>query len=433
MARPERRDFLKLLGEGAKALFPPLGVGYDAYQSYKLGKLHVSPGTAAGFMLRLGGSAPSVFHKESGIKTDAGELRLKRNIPSFVSDYLPDEKEYTPKERVAFYSKLKELGVTGVRTEFRMGKLMRQDGSFDPRVEKSYVESLKAMKESGLTLSALVFFSPADWMIELAKTDQTRFIEMYRSFAQKAVSMCDQAKQQPRYIQVMNEVNSSFFNKVGTEILLKMIQVTRQVYEGRTERPKIMTTIITDTVFDPGRSWQTYVEKFMLIAGDALDAVGFDYYFFYDHPFEPFVPQSVFDLYQDKTKVFEWLLKQKQTGVLRGKDILVAEMGMPVFQNSEINVYNQKFARIGYDIYYRALDQVLLRWQRMGKKAEDLIAQVGVFCGGDHPSVQTYAPGKIDFLPWTLLRFNKKTNSWDLTEAAKRLAYLNGTRLNAGS
>src|SRR3989344_4266786 len=383
-------------------------------------------------MFNLRGSETTGGSKEAPMymRTDAAEFRAKRRVVPFVSDYLPDELEYTLDQRLSFYTKLKELGVAGVRTEFRLGKLMRDDGSFDLNIEKSYRESLKAMKEAGLSLSALVLFSPAEWMVDLAQHDETAFLLVYQSFIEKAQMICDQAGLQPTFVQVMNEVNNSFFKNFEQSTIVKMIDVTHQAYSLRTDKPKIMTTIITNTAFADRSKWRKDVETLVKRAGDALEAVGFDYYFAYDHPLEPLMPQSVFDLYKDKKEVFEWLLEQKSTGFLRDKEVLIAEMGMPVFQKSDFPVYNDWFAQIGYDLYYRAIDHVMLQWERQGGKAEDFISHVGLFCGGDHAAVQTYAPGKIDFLPWTLLHFNKETKDWDLTDAAKRLPYLNSTRLN---
>ena len=180
--RFSRRDFLRLLGKGAKLA------------------------VASSIMFNLRGSETTGGSKEAPMymRTDAAEFRAKRRVVPFVSDYLPDELEYTLDQRLSFYTKLKELGVAGVRTEFRLGKLMRDDGSFDLNIEKSYRESLKAMKEAGLSLSALVLFSPAEWMVDLAQHDETAFLLVYQSFIEKAQMICDQAGLQPTFVQVMN-------------------------------------------------------------------------------------------------------------------------------------------------------------------------------------------------------------------------------------
>ncbi len=137
--------------------------------------------------------------------------RQTRKVEAFITDYLPDDKSFGIIERVFYYRILKnELGVSSVRTEFRLKDLFDRDGNINPEVASRYSDSLKAMKEAGLESPTIVLFTPAKWMYETAGKSPEKFVGLYEKCAEKVNSICLETGVAPRRVQVMNEVNTGF-------------------------------------------------------------------------------------------------------------------------------------------------------------------------------------------------------------------------------
>lgn len=347
--------------------------------------------------------------------------RLSRKIEPFISDYLPDDASFCYHDRVKYYRSLKDtLGITSVRTEFRMKDLINTDSGWNELTASRYGDSLRAMKEAGLTPPTIVLFTPADWMYAQAKTNPQQFVDLYGRFAGRVAELCQQTGVAPSRVQVMNEVNTQFQTKIGFETTIALIQKTAEIFRGDFPKTKIVTTVLTE----PDKNWRVYTTKLLKSAGDNLDGIGFDYYpGTYEYPANiPFIGKKPYEAFAGKTP-YPWIASEKKHGILKEKEVIVAEIGVPAL-NAE-----SKFQRFGYDRIVQTLDHFFLDLERGGVPAHEVISAIGFFQGGRVEGVDTKAPGGIDFFPWTIVRKNS-SGVFEPTNAGRRLKDLIRTRIN---
>lgn len=415
-----RRDFLKLTNEGLKALFPTYGVTSDLITSAKNQEPHVSPGTAVGILLRLKGDTvePVPEIEWDGMK-DAEPYRSLRRIKPFLTDYVSDEDNLSLGERVDYYRLLNsELGINQLRTEFRMSDVVNQDGSFNQVTLKSYKDTLLAMQEAGLEPPIIVLFTPSEWQLELAEADPEKFYALYQTYLGKIADLFEETGIFPSHLQVLNEINTSIQTKFSFDQVVKLIEISADLFKHQHPETKIMTSILTDL----GEDWQEFTRELIDRVGHKLDVLGFDYYPCYSEPLGPYLPcQSPFTVFTD-TSVYAWLAQEKLQGILQPFEIMLSETGAPSIEA------DSRIGRLQYDRMIQVLDHFLLEYERQGHKAEEIFSAIGFFAGGDWPAVVTKAPWRLDFTPFTLLR--QTNGNWEPTFAGKRLKDLIQTRIN---
>lgn len=347
--------------------------------------------------------------------------RRQRSIETFVTDYLPDDEKMSYDGRVGFYRLLKNgLGIDSVRTEFRMKRLIQPDRTFNEATASVYVDSLRAMKEAGLGEPTLVLFTPAKWMEKEAAESPDHFLELYRSYTERIKSLCQVAGSTPKYIQVMNEINTHWQTGTSFDRVIDMIMITREVFSHDFPNTKIMTTVLTV----PAKGWKEFTAKLVERTGNNLQAIGFDYYpGIYENPAGvPLIGKPPFEAFGGTTP-YDWIADQKSEGILKDKDVILAETGATALSSVS------RFQQFGYDRIVQSLDHFLLGREREGQN--DTFAAVGFFTGGHHEAVDTKTPGGfLDFKPWTLVRKNK-LGEWTLTNAGSRLKHLIQTRLHS--
>lgn len=359
----------------------------------------------------------------AGNDTEIQRFRESRHILPFVSDYLPDQKNLPYEERVAYYKQLKEeLGLHTVRTEFRMRHMMNEDGSFNKDVVDSYRSALLAMKEANLEPPIIYLFSPPKWFTELETKNPEEFRNKFKSYAVAVKEMYKQAGFQPSYIQVMSEINLPFHTPFSLKTMGDLLDISGEVFERGKGGPKIMTTVHVSSTGE-SKNWKDSISRLMNAHGSKLDALGIDYYpGTYEYPAGiPIIGKKPFEAFGGKTP-YEWISQQKESGILRGKDVIIAETGVPALTRES------KFARFGYDRIVQSLDHFLLTQERKGIKGHEVFGAVGFFAGAEFPNVYTMVPGGLDFHPWTLLR-KTKDGKWAPTNAGRRLKDLIETRL----
>jgi len=365
--------------------------------------------------------------------------RHARKVEAFVTDYLPDDPTFSYEDRVEYYRKLKDhLGVSSLRTELRPKDMLDEEGNFVESTVKRYEDSLKAMKEAGVSMGVLVLFTPSKSQYELAKKNPEQFVYLYEKCAQKSAAMCLEAGVTPTRVQAMNEVNTSFQTKVGLETTIKLIQKTSEAFKAAFPEAKIITTVLTAGAKD----WQGFTRTLVEKAGASLDGVGFDYYpGTYENPAGvPIIGKKPYEAFAGTTP-YRWIADEKLHGILRGKDVLLAEIGAPAVVPEDIpdapkiarNIlaklrYDYRHQRFGYDRILQTLDHFFLDAERKGVAAQNIFSAIGFFQGGRVQGVDTKAPWGIDFVPFTLLRKDAK-GTFQPTEAGKHLSYLIQTRL----
>lgn len=224
--------------------------------------------------------------------------RQARHISVFLSDYLPDAMTMKSEDRTAYYTLLKDnLGVQFVRTEFRMGQMIKPDGSFDEEVLRLYGDSLHAMKEAGLDKPAIVLFSPDKWMYKLADENPEEFFKLYQRYAEKVRDLCAKTGVQPRYMQVFNELNFPMQTSLSLEQSVRLIEISYKVFKEENPidvKPSVITTVYTNASEKLPRfpfiskgiigkipfwnDWRGFVTKLVDNVGDKLDGIGFDFY-----------------------------------------------------------------------------------------------------------------------------------------------------------
>lgn len=369
--------------------------------------------------------------------------RLQRQIPVHLSDYTPDAPYMSKEEKKNYYEFLRDrLGIYRIRTEFRMNHMIREDGSFDEEVMRSYKESFIAMGEAGLEKPTLVLFTPAPWMYKLARENPKEFNALYKRFAEKSRDICQASGMEPEYVQVMNEVNFPAQTQLPLGHVVELIKITHEVFKEHNpaaEKPSIITTVYTNAQETPPKwkfmpktliekvpfwmDWRGFVKDLVEEAGDNLDGIGFDGYSgSWDIPALPILGNKPFDAFGVVTS-YEWAIQEKLFGILKGKKVLFTETGAPGISKESV------FARFGYDRMIQALDHLLLKYQREGCDVNEILSGVGFHRGADFSSIGNKTPGIIDPLPWLLVR-KDKDGRWVLTAAARRIKHLIGTRLN---
>lgn len=365
---------------------------------------------------------------DSQIDTSIQRYRESRRIVPFISDYLPDQRNLPHDERVAYYKQLKEdLGIHTVRTEFRMRHMMNEDGSLNKDVVDSYRSALLAMKEAKLEPPIIYLFSPPKWFIELEKSNTDQLRTRFKAYAIAVKELYRQVGFQPSHIQVMSEVNLRFHTPLSFKTLGDLLDIAGEVFERGKGGPKIMTTLHVGNIdvgtMSESKNWKEFIYRFMKEHGSRIDALGVDYYpGSYEYPAGiPVIGKQPFEAFGGKTP-YEWISQQKENGILQGKDIIIAEIGVPAITSES------KFARFGYDRIVQSLDHFLLTQEQKGIQGHDLIRAIGFFAGAEFPNVYTMVPGGLDFHPWTLLR-KTKDGKWAPTNAGRRLKHLIETRI----
>jgi hypothetical protein len=363
---------------------------------------------------------------ESQASFSVEKARQARRIETFVSNYSADVKGLTYPERVRYKKGLRDvLGVSSERMEIRMKDLFHRDGSFNEDEIRIYEDELRAGKEAGLAAPNIALFTPDEWMKKLLKTSPERFQDMFKVYTTKVAEMCKSAGVRPARFQVMSEVNTNFQIKIAPEIVINLINDTSEIF--RKEFPvsesepkvKIMTTISTVNNWN----WKKYAEKLLSSpAGVSLDTVGFDYYPTLENlagmPI-PIIGKKGFA----STNRYEWIAEQKLSGILKEKEVVLAEIGAPEL------IAGSEMQRFGYDRIIQTLDHFFLKYEKRGIPAHDIISSIGFFMAADWPQVVSYVPGGPDVHPWALIHRNK-SGAWELTSGGQVLKKLIDTRLN---
>lgn len=363
--------------------------------------------------------------------TDIERFRSERRIQPFLTDYLPDDTDMAYEDRVSYYRMVRsELGIPTIRTEFRLSRILNPDGTWNAETIAAYTDSLRAMQESGLAPPVIAVFTPSKEQYRLAESDPQAFTNLYGSCVEKTLDIARSAGIDIETIQVMNEVNTGWQTKVGQNQIIDLIRKTKDILIASPDfrRTKVMTTLLVGS--DPdAHNWQEKTRSLVEQSGAALDAIGFDYYpGTYEDPVvfstmrNAGLSTSRAFLKYGNTTPYKWIFEQKATGILSGKHVVIAETGAPAVNP------DSRMQRLGYDRLIQALDHELLTYEKQGYKGHDLLSAVGFFTGGLHAGVDTKAPFKIDFLPWTLIR-KDSSGEWKRTNAASRLKHLITTRL----
>jgi hypothetical protein len=340
--------------------------------------------------------------------------RRVRRVEPFVTDYLPDDKTLPYQKRVEYYRLFKDkLGISNVRTEFRMKQVINHDGSFNEDTLHSYEDSLKAMKEAGFANPSLVLFTPDKWMYTLAKSDPDKFVGLYKSYAERMMKICLDSGIRPERVQVLNEVNFNFQTKIDFPMVVRLIKETAGIVKPQFPETKIITTVAAGRW---NKDWQGFTKKLMSEAGIDLDGIGFDYYpgSLYEHPAGvPLVGKKPFEAF-GMTTPYQWIAEQKVGGILKDKEVILAETGAMGLRR------DSKHQRFGYDRILQSLDHFFLDLERKGKRAHDVISAVGFFAGGDIPTTDTKEPRAVGMTRWALMR-QDKSGEWQLTSAGEKL------------
>lgn len=360
---------------------------------------------------------------DTQIDTSIQRFRESRRIVPFISDYLPDQRNLPHDERVAYYKQLKEdLGIHTVRTEFRMRHMMNEDGSLNKDVVDSYRSALLAMKEANLEPPIIYLFSPPKWFVDLENNDMNKLRSRFTIFSNVVKELYKEVEFEPQYIQVMSEINLPFHTPLSLNTLGDLFEIAGEVFERGKGGPKIMTTVHVSSTGE-SKNWKESIIRLMNANGSKLDALGIDYYpGIYEYPAGvPIIGKKPFDAFGAQTP-YEWIAQQKENGVLRGKEVIIAETGVPGITRES------KLARFGYNRIVQSLDHYLLTQERKGVKGHEFIRSVGFFAGAEFPNVYTMVPGGVDFHPWTLLR-KTKDGKWAPTNAGRRLKHLIETRI----
>ncbi|OGG26019.1 hypothetical protein A2960_05695 [Candidatus Gottesmanbacteria bacterium RIFCSPLOWO2_01_FULL_39_12b] len=366
------------------------------------------------------------------------ERRPLRAILPYISDYLQHIPGLTYVERVGYYRMLKEdLGIHTVRVEFKMGHLMNSDDSVNHETRQRYLDSLRAINEAGLSNPIIYLHRPSKKMEKQAKKDPGQFYQLFRKIAQETKAICQEAGVFPQYLQVMSEINTRFQTQFSLPLVVQMIDIADSVFSDHPQT-KLMTTILCGEI---AGDWRAYTAQLVQEAR-ALKAVGFDHYpGSYNNPAGiPLVGKPPHEAFADITP-FKWIAseKTKRDGILYGKDILIAETGVPaLFKDSVIKLgenivplpFNEREQRYGYDIIVRELDRFLLPLEKQG--SVNIFQGIGFFSAAelDPKAIGSTAPWALDATPWTLLRQQMQklgkgnTYRWRKTPAAKRLKTL---------
>lgn len=365
--------------------------------------------------------------------------RRARKIEVFVTDYLPDDPSFGYTDRVAYYRSLKKtLGISSVRTEMRPKDMLDANGEFNEETIARYGDSLRAMKEAGLSPPTLVLFTSSKEQKEIAKRNPSEFVKLYGTCAQRMASLCTETGVAPARVQVMNEVNTKFQTKVGMGMVVDLIRVTAEAFRPVFPETKIMTTILTAGAKD----WQGFTKNLIVKADKNLDGVGFDYYpGTYEHTAGiPIIGKKPYEAFAGSTP-YRWIADEKLHGALKDKEVILAEIGAPALVSEDIPEapkfardmitklnYDFRFQRFGYDRIVQTLDHFFLDMERKGVAAHDIFSAVGFFQGGRVQGVDTKAPWGLDFIPFTLLRKDAR-GQFQPTPAGLRLTELIHTRL----
>lgn len=289
------------------------------------------------------------------------------------------------------------------------------------------------MKEAGLNAPTIVLFTPADWMYKQAKTNHEQFLDLYGRYAKGVAEICRGKGVAPARVQVMNEVNTSFQTKVGFETTIALIKKTAEIFKKDFSETKIITTVLTE----PSKDWREYTTKLIKTVGDNLDGVGFDYYpGTYEYPAGiPKIGKKPYEAYAGATP-YRWIADEKMHGVLKDKEVILAEIGVPALFRDSSKIPGFKFVgydyrqqQFGYDRILQTLDHFFLETERKGVLAHEIFSAIGFFTGGRVEGVDTKAPGGVDFFPWTLVRKNS-AGVFEPTNAGRRLKDLIRTRIN---
>ncbi len=374
---------------------------------------------------------------------NAKDLRQSRTILPFITDYLEHIPGASYQERVAHYKMLKEeLGIHTVRVEFKMGHLMKEDGSVNTETRQRYLDSLRAIKKAGLTEPILYLHRPSKMMEKQARKHPDQFHQLFERVAQETKAICADADLFPQYLQVMSEINTRFQTELSIDQVTRLIEIADKVFSDH-PKTKLMTTILCGRI---AGNWQAFTAQLVQKA-KTLKAVGFDHYpGSYAYPAGiPIVGKPPAEAFADISP-YVWIAEQKSQdeGILKDKDVLIAEIGVPaLFQDSDIKLgknkirlpFNEREQRYGYDIIMREFDHFLLGQERQGYT--HIFQGFGFFSAAelDPQAIGATLPRALDATPWTLLRSSKPipgqevTSPWRKTPAAERLRTLIETLL----
>ncbi len=397
-----------------------------------------------------------VLYGSAHAELNPSVLRGERHPLIGVSDYMLDDPTKNQETLHTYYEQLhNELGINAIRTEFRMKDLIDDETQqssetrFRQNVHDRYVVGLKSMSEAGIQ-PVIYLFNSAPWMYELAHTDASRFMNIYTDYVHEVLDIFHESGVTPKYLQVMSEVNWKAQTPLPLRQTIEMIKQTSEITK-HSDQPKavqdikIMTTFSInslpfadaprssfDDVIEPilVRSfpsfthWQEDINTVVNECGDALDCVGVDFYpGSYDKQSYSLSRASLansrpYAVFGNVTP-YQWLFEQKLNGVLKEKELLIAETG--VFSYNPESRHGQ----LGIARILQSLDGLLLSYQKRGVSADELLKGVFAFAAADNDAIYTMFPGKIDWKPWTLLRPDH-LGEIQPTSIAKTLRYMLG-------
>ncbi len=147
-----------------------------------------------------------------------------------TSHHLDSLETAVPEFQRQIYQQAKEKGISRLRVDFRWALIQREEGTLKLEQWGRYLDSLDLMEETGLEPPVIILSTPPEWASELYNKDKEGFFEAFWRYASFLKNALEYRGKKVDTIQIMNELNHPFYNKIKPEDIATLCEITRDVF-----------------------------------------------------------------------------------------------------------------------------------------------------------------------------------------------------------
>jgi hypothetical protein len=352
------------------------------------------------------------------------------DLDFYITDHSADKRfDKSPDELRELYADIAKDGIGSVRYDWDWRYVEPKADQYDQSQIEHYAEAKKMMHEAGLKEPTIILSNPPEWAKELYKQDPEKFFEGYADYVAEVAKGLEAAGgEKVTTVQILNELNNSFYTPIKVEDLPRLCQITRDAFKDYNPDIKLMASLLAANSPDMvkwgtlgrvslGTPIEKYLPKLKKIK-DSFDVIAVDYYpgmwHFAPGDFDSFKAGDIYqrmvalekaekakrceageevkegkedepgygeNLYKAMVKNVDLLKAVFQEIATWDKEYELGEVGMRT-NESRIAPIDEKGQRYFYDVFFRAFKKMMLELQE-----EDLPlpSRVGFYESVDEP------------------------------------------------
>src|SRR6185437_8444461 len=173
-------------------------------------------------------------------------------MESYVSDHSADNAVTGSDEKLKkLYADIKRDGIDSIRYDWRWDKIQPTPDRFSHEHLERYKRAKELMEEAGLGPPTIILSNIPSWAKRSYAHNREAFFNRFARYAAVVSdTLCDAQGEKVTTVQVLNELNNTWFTPVSVQELPRLCEATRFAFGYRKCYPhiKVMGTVLAANV-----------------------------------------------------------------------------------------------------------------------------------------------------------------------------------------